>query len=115
MKTTSINLAALQNAAIIKSGKNKDVDCLLIPIELANLFKSEKGGVYLNLIHFEMKDVKDYGDHIVKQSFSKEVREKMTEEERKAIPILGNSKLSEIGTYTEATAKTYEDGDDLPF
>ena len=114
MKTTSLNLAALPHAAIIKSGKNKDVDCLLIPIELANLFKSEKGGVYLNLIHFEMKDVKDYGDHIVKQSFSKEVREKMTEEQKKAIPIIGNSKFADTGS-SEASAKTYDGEGDLTF
>jgi len=30
--STKVNLGALKNAAIIMSGKNKDVECLLIPI-----------------------------------------------------------------------------------
>ncbi len=114
MKTTSINLAGLKNASVIMSGKNKDVECLLIPIELANLNKSEKGGIYLNLIHFEMKEPKDYGDHIVKQSLPKEVREKMSEEEQKAMPILGNSKFAGQAK-TEATAEKVEDEGNLPF
>ena len=48
--STKINLAGLKNAAIIKSGKNKDVDCILIPIAQNHLFKSEKGAVYLDFI-----------------------------------------------------------------
>src|SRR5690606_13345668 len=102
-----------KNATVLKSGKNKDVDCLLIPIDQNSLFKSEKGGVYLNLIHFEMKEPKDYGDHIVKQSLPKEVRESMSDEEKQSQPILGNSKFE--FTASEASAPVVDTEDDLPF
>lgn len=90
--STKINLAALKNAAIITSGKNKDVDCILIPIAQNHLFRSDKGGVYLDLIGFETPSDKRKGKdtHLVKQSLSKEVQDKMTEEEKKLMPILGN-------------------------
>lgn len=112
---SKINLAALKNAAIIKSGKNKDVDCLIIPIEQNNLFVSDKGAVYLDLYGFENKEVGKYGDtHMIKQSLSKEKREAMTEEEQKAMPILGNHKMG-TGGASGGTAKKVDSDEEMPF
>ena len=120
--STKINLAALKNAAIITSGKNKDVDCILIPIAQNNLYRSEKGAVYLDLIGFETPIDKRKGKdtHLVKQSLSKEIQGKMTEDEKNAMPILGNhidwDQSSESqSTPTESGAVSVADLDDLLF
>ena len=92
--STKVNLGALKNAAIIMSGKNKDVECLLIPIAQNHLYKNDKGVVSLELIGFEIAPEKRKADskdtHLVKQSLSKEILEKLSDEEKKAFPILGN-------------------------
>jgi hypothetical protein len=120
--STKINLTAFKNAAIITSGKNKDVDCILIPIAQNHFFKSEKGAIYLDLIGFETPKEKRKGKdtHLVKQSFSKEVLAAMSEEEQKALPILGNhidwdQSGEGGGEREESTAKVVADLDDLPF
>jgi hypothetical protein len=117
-----INLAALKNAAIITSGKNKDVDCILIPIAQNHLFRSDKGSVYLDLIGFETPVEKRKGKdtHLVKQSLSKDIQDKMTEEEKKAMPILGNfidwDQAGESQSAPAETGAVVADGlDDLPF
>lgn len=119
--STKINLAALKNAAIIKSGKNKDVDCILIPINQNNLFKSEKGAVYLDLIGFEVAPEKRKADskdtHLVKQSLPKAIQEAQSDEEKRAMPILGNhiywSWASSASN--EVAAPSVSSEDDLPF
>ena len=116
--STKINLAGLKNAAIIKSGKNKDVDCILIPIAQNNLFKSEKGAVYLDLQGFEYKSQKEGSKdtHLVKQSLPKEVFDKMSDEDKKAMPILGNHIVWGGGsTQNEVAATSVASEDDLPF
>jgi len=116
--STKLNLAGLKNAAIIKSGKNKDVDCILIPIEQNHLFKSEKGAVYLDLQGFEYKNPKEGSKdtHLVKQSLPKEVFTKMTDEEKSAMPILGNHIVwGGSSERTEAVATSAASEDDLPF
>lgn len=117
-----INLAALKNAAIITSGKNKDVDCILIPIAQNHLFRSDKGAVYLDLIGFETPVEKRKGKdtHLVKQSLSKGIQDNMTEEEKKAMPILGNfidwDQAGESQSAPAETGAVVADGlDDLPF
>lgn len=116
--STKINLAALKNAAIIKSGQKKDVDCILIPIAQNHLFKSEKGAVYLDLQGFELKNPKDGSKdtHLVKQSLPKEVFDKMSDQEKRDMPILGNHIVwGQSGERTEAAATTAASEDDLPF
>lgn len=118
--STKINLAALKNAAIIKSGKNKDVDCLIIPIEQNYLYRSEKSNaVYLDLQGFELKTKKEGSKdtHLVVQSLPKDVRDALTEEEKKAMPILGNHIVWDGGQATrqEPEAVAVADESDLPF
>jgi hypothetical protein len=95
-----LNLASLQHALMKSEKTGKPL--LVIPIEENNLFKSEKGNIYLDLIAFPVKNPTEDQTHVVKQSLSKAVREKMTEEEQKSQPIIGNLKIwSEGGTRSE--------------
>lgn len=118
--SVKINLAALKNAAIITSGKNKDVDCILIPIEQNHLFRGKENAVYLDVIGFETAPEKRKGKdtHMAKQSLDKKVLDAMTDEEKNALPILGNFidwDQSGGGERVEAGAKVAADLDDLPF
>ncbi|RPJ58296.1 MAG: hypothetical protein EHM12_08030 [Dehalococcoidia bacterium] len=126
-----INLRQLVNVVMNIQGKaGNPVKCLVLPIEVNKFFESEDGkSIYLDMIGFPIKERKpDKKDtHIVKQSFSKEVREKMTDEQLKALPILGNftdwSNIArpeaEPNTTKEIEATTViipeASGDDLPF
>ena len=90
----SINLRQFVNIVTDIKGKGgKPVKCIVLPIEANNFITGEEGkGIYVNLIGFPIKERKadKKETHIVKQSFPKEVREKMTEEQTRALPILGN-------------------------
>ena len=114
--STTINLAATKHA--IKKMKNKageQIDCIVIPIKDNNLFHSEKGGVYLNLIGFPVKEVKQNQTHIVKESFKKETLEAMTEEQRNNLPIFGNHSVLSRTATGEVVEVSSEEDDDLPF
>jgi len=121
MNTGKINLAGLQHVIQTKKGKSGDVKCLVIPIEQNHLFHSDNSGaVYLDIIAFEMKEAKDYGTHIVKQSLPKDVREAMSEEDKKKQPILGNLLIDGSGGIPSAQSNNAAEGvlsenDDLPF
>ena len=120
MKISSrINLLNLKCSVVNMKAKNGMMDCLVIPIELNSLFKSDKG-VYLDLIAFELANKKEGSKdtHIVKQSFNKEKREAMTEEEVKAMPILGNHAVWSDGQSSQeptSSAAPVNENDDLPF
>lgn len=115
------NLLALPGAFVANiQGKTAKKRCLCIPIEDAHLYEGEKG-VYLSLNMWATKDSK-YGDsHYLTLSLPKEVREAMTDEQKKAIPILGNVKVMElpprqIQEAVEIPApQSSDDLDDLPF
>lgn len=120
MDTGKLNLAALHHVVQKQKGKTGTFECLVIPIEKNNLFKSDKtGAVYLDLIAFGLKEPKDYQTHLVKQSLPKEVREAMSDEEKKAQPIIGNLNMKGEGGFTEANNNAANEvldaGDDLPF
>ena len=110
---TKINLTAFKNATVLKMGKTQ-LDCIIIPIEQNNFYKSEKGAVYLDMIGFENKEVKFGQTHLVKQSLPKEVREKMSKEEQDAMPILGNHSVIG-GQAKESVPVVAATEDDLPF
>lgn len=118
--STKINLASFKNAVIVKMGNNNDVDCICIPIAQNNLFRSEKGAVYADFIGFPSQGREGSKDtHLIKQSFPKDVQEKMTEEEKKAQPIFGNhidwDASSSSNAQVEQGAKVVSGGDGLPF
>ena len=114
-----LNLAQLKGQVKVMQGQSGMIECLVLPLVANNLFKGEKG-IYLDLIAFEIENKKgDSKDtHLVKQSLSKEIFEKMTDEEKKAMPIIGNLRVWD-STYSEAEPQTnmtaQSESDDLPF
>lgn len=114
-----INLRALKNAAVAqlkcKSGMKQ---CLVIPIDDANLYLTEKA-CYLDVSVFEMREVRDEATHLVKQQFTKARYDAMSEDERRAAPIIGNmSPLVAFKQKQNDEGQGYEQEqelDDLPF
>lgn len=117
----------LKNACVIsvngKSGAKKGV---FIPIEDNNLFVStdennKAKGAYFNFAVFENKQPTKFGDtHMIKPNLDKETRTSMSEEERRAVPIIGSMKPFEIQHSSQTVeAQTVDtsnnDVDDLPF
>lgn len=115
----SLNFASLTHVKMEMKGKSgKPVKGMFVPFEANDIKETEKGGLYFNLVAFPMKEAKDWGTHIVKQSFSKEQREKMSEEEQREKPIIGNLTVDNTPSETVNDAgagKTFTPDDDLPF
>jgi hypothetical protein len=118
MISFKINLTQL-NHARMKTPKGADV--VVIPINENSLFVGEKG-IYLDIVGFEVKNPENGKDtHILKQSFSKEVRAAMPEEVLKALPIIGNARISSGQAHAEPEPRDMNNGTiangigDLPF
>jgi len=114
-----INLLMLKGAVKKMKAQSGEIDCLVIPIDQNNLFRGEKG-IYLDLIAFEVSTKKEgiKDTHLVKQSLAKEKREAMTEDELKAMPIIGNLAVwSDVGFNQEPVTNPEPIGetDNLPF
>lgn len=112
-----INLSKLESVLMTKKGKgDKEIEGIFIPIEMNHLFKSEKGNVYLDLIAFEIENPKYDDTHLLKQSLPKEVREAMSDEERKNTAILGGLNVNLEGSGgSEESQETISEDDDLPW
>lgn len=114
-----INLAGLKH--VVRKEKRKDgseVECIIIPIEQNHLFRGKEGGMYLDLTAIESTSPPKEGfkdTHFIKQSLPKEVYEKLTEEERKQTPILGNLFPWSAFGASESQVVEQGDDDDLPF
>lgn len=122
MITLKLNLTALKHGLI--KGKEADETIICIPIKANQLFLSEKKNVYLDIVGFEFTDKSDkqYKDtHLLKQSFNKEALAAMTDEQKKALPILGNARVSGQAQHSEPEPNSVTGGDvaagvdDLPF
>lgn len=94
-----INLMKLKNSAVVSiNGRTGAKKCVVIPIDDNHLFVSadennKAKGVYVDFIAWENKSPLQSGDtHGLKQSLPKEAREKMTNEDKKAMPFIGNMK-----------------------
>jgi hypothetical protein len=118
MITGKINLRQLKHALMTTP---KGAKCIMIPIVENELFEGEKG-IYLDIVGFELKTPSDKSKdtHIVKQSFTKERLEKMTDAEKKELPIIGNFRvMTGADSHSEPAPKGSDkvaDGlDDLPF
>lgn len=118
--SVKLNLAGLKHTVKKMKGQSADeIECLVIPIDLNKLYRGEKG-LYLDLTLIEIKDrskqAPDQKDtHLVKQSFTKEYYESLTEDQRKEFPILGNAILWSANSNEPALEKTQEEDDNLPF
>lgn len=116
-----INLAKLK-CAVVESKKTAGEFNLILPVKANNLYKSEKGNIYLDISCIELAEEKrQYSDFIIFQSFSKELREKMEANGEKS-DILGNAKFFQSqepspnydsNLIDEITADG--ENDDLPF
>ena len=101
-------------------GKTATKRCIVVPVDdNPSVFLGEKG-CYLNAVAYEISN-KQYGDsHILKADLPKEVRERMTEEERNALPILGNMrpikpKQMQVHGSLPMDSPEGQPDDDLPF
>ena len=86
-----INLTDIKGAAVVKDGKgNKGV---FVPVK-SGLFEGKKG-VYLDINLYEYKNGTDrYGNsHGVKQKIPSDQYAKMSEQERRDLPFIGDGKI----------------------
>lgn len=121
-----LNLLKLKRAGVMQiQGRGEVLRCLVIPIEENNIFVSTDDNnrpkaAYLDLTAWALQNPKYDETHMIKQSLPKEVREKMTDEEKKAMPILGGMRPASLDVKNAATtcdapfAQT-QNLDDLPF
>ena len=107
----SIKIDCLKlNGAFMKNltGKTATKRCLIIPVDDNEC------------MYYELQN-SQYGDtHLLKGDLPKEVRERMTEEERNAIPILGNMRpikpqQMQVTGSVSMDAPDGQQQDDLPF
>lgn len=112
-----IDFKKFKNSALVDlKGKTATKRCICIPIEDNNLFVGEKG-VYFDFILREIaEDKRQFGNsHIICANIPKEKFEKMTEEEKKAQPILGQIKEYQAAQMQATAEVEPEDNLDLPF
>lgn len=112
----SVQLTRLNRAGriLLKDKDGKQIDCLVIPIKLNNLFVSENNEIFLNMVAWESDKLKNEQTHLLKQSLPKDIVDKMSEDDKKQMPIMGNvkplkKKEAEMETYSQ------EQVNDLPF
>jgi len=116
-----LDLLKLNNAFMRNmTGRTATKRCLIIPVDdNDSIFLGEKG-CYLNLSAFEVSNPQ-YGDtHVIKGDIPKEIHERMTEEQRNALPILGNMRpikpqQMQVTGSVSMDAPEGSPQDDLPF
>ena len=118
MKNLSIkiDLLKLKHAGITNliNKKKEKIKCLVIKLDNEDLYIGEKG-IYLNLTWYEVEESKFNQTHILKINYDKDFFDKMSEEEKKNTPIIGNIKeikKKEIETTLKDIINVEED---LPF
>jgi hypothetical protein len=118
--TIKIDLLKLVGKEMTVQGKSGPVTGIFIPYDANYVYVGEKGR-YLKLTAVELKEPKYEDTHFVKLELDKSVRDAMTEEQRKAIPIVGGAKYwGKSGVTATASAPaqevfTSEETKDLPF
>ena len=111
-----INLSELKHVITSRKGKSGEVKGIFIPLEVNHLEQNQKNGnVYLNMVAFEMREPKEWADHIIKQSLPLEVREAMTDEDKQNEPILGNLQTGAGSVSSGPVSVEVDEDDDLPF
>lgn len=105
----SIDLLKLQGAALqdMKAADGSVKRCLVIPVWDAGLYEGKKG-VYIDLRAVELKNPQFEDTHFVKQTLSFERYKSMSEDERSAMPIIGNLRTA------KSLANNQQQGQPLP-
>ena len=116
-----IDLQKLQNAFLRKfTGKTATKTCICIPIEdNPALFLGEKG-CYLSLVANAQENPQYGNSHFVRGDIPRELYDQMTEEQRKAFPIIGNMKpiqpkQQQVSVTISMDAPEEQPQEDLPF
>lgn len=110
-----IDLLKLKGASLVNlKGKEATKACIVILVEDRNLYHGEKG-VYMDISAFAMKESKYDQTHILKESIAKEAYQAMSDDERKALPIIGSIKELKAQTVQPTETLEPEQHDDLPF
>lgn len=109
-----IDLLKLNGARVVKAG---GVTGLFIPSEVNKELYIGQKGAYLNLTAIQLRNPSPYGDtHLVKGNIPRDVFDRMSEEQRKALPILGNARpLVKQESSAPAIQPQVEELEDLPF
>lgn len=116
-----INLQKMQNAFLrVFKGKTTTKRCIVIPIEdNPAIFLGEKG-CYLNLTAVGVENPQYKDTHFLRGDIPNDVYQKMTEEQRRSFPILGNMrpimpKAQQVNGVVDMEAPEGQQNDDLPF
>lgn len=114
-----IDLMKIKGAFVTNiQGRTAKKRCIVIPIdEDPSIYLGEKG-CYLNMVAVELTSPKYEDTHMVKGDLPKEERERLTEEERLALPILGNlrpMKRQQQTMQVNGTVTCETDDEGLPF
>lgn len=112
-----LDLAKLNKVGVANiTGKTGNkVKCVVIPVEENNIFLSEKGGVYLDLACFALKQEKYGQSHLVKLSLTEDQRNFMTQEEKNGMSIVGALKPMKAQQAEITQEAATDPNDDLPF
>lgn len=122
-----LDFLKFKNSCVISvKGKTGEKKGVFVPIEDNGLFvttdeNNKAKGAYFNFAVFENKQVGKYGDtHMIKQSIDKDSRSKMSDEEKRAMPIFGNMKPMEFNNSSQTVESpvapvAHEEDDSLPF
>lgn len=117
-----IDLLKLQGAFMRNlKGTTATKKCIIIPVDDSDaIFLGEKG-CYLNMTAVELKEPQYNDTHCIKGDIPKEKREAMSEEERRAQPIIGGMRPIEVKQQQMPVNGTLgqdnfaDNDDDLPF
>lgn len=117
-----IDLLKLQGAFLRNLQGKVTKRCLIIPVDdCDSIFLGEKG-CYLNMTAIEMENPQFNDSHCIKGDLPKEKRKTLTDEQKRALPIIGGMKplnpkpqptMQVTGTLGQDAFAPNED--DLPF
>lgn len=120
----SVQLTRLNRVGRItlKDRNGSSIDCLAIPIGINNLSVADNNEIYLNMVAWESDKLKNGQTHLLKQSLPKELVDRMSDEEKKSMPILGSvkpmkseSRPLEVYEVPASAPAEPAPADDLPF
>ena len=105
-------------------GRTEKVECLCIPV--SEFYAGKNGELYCTLAIQERQTVGTYGDtHFAKQQLEKEAYNRLSDEQKRAIPIIGNMQPSKFANQSKIEtvqdevvllpSETSQQTDDLPF